>query len=123
VIPPALERRRLKGVITPGAVQLLEFGSKNGFFTYPQMGSKCVAAAHRTLRPGERFTADSAAGGEAFLFVWKGGITVDWQSRPYRAGERETVFIRGEARPEVRNDSGQEAIVIEVQAYAAPRGY
>lgn len=112
-----------KGVITPGAVQLLHFADKNGFFTYPDMGSKCVAAAHRKLKPGERFIAESAPGGEEFLFVWKGGITVNWQGSKYQAGERDTVFVKGEARPEVRNDSQQEAIVIQVQAPPVPSGH
>jgi mannose-6-phosphate isomerase-like protein (cupin superfamily) len=105
-----------KGVITPGAVQLRHFADKSGFFTYPQMGSKCVAAAHRKLQPGERFTAESAAGGEEFLFVWKGGVTVAIKDAKYQAGERETVFIQGAARPEVINSSKGEAIVIQVQA-------
>jgi len=112
-----------KGVITPGAVQLLHFADKNGFFTYPQMGSKCVAAAHRKLQPGERFTAESASGGEEFLFVWKGAVIVDWKGTRYQAGERETVFIQGAARPQVSNDSRGEAIVIQVQAPPASSGH
>ncbi len=105
-----------KGVITPGAIQLLTFADKNGFFTYPEMGSKCVAAAHRKLEPGERLSAESASGGEEFLFVWKGSIEVASHGAKYKARERETVFISGAARPEVRNDGSEEAIVIQVQA-------
>jgi quercetin dioxygenase-like cupin family protein len=105
-----------KGVITPGAVQLLHFGDKNGFFTYPAMGSKCVAAAHRKLQPGQRFKAESVDGGEEFLFVWKGSVTVSSAGSKYHAGERETVFIQGQAKPEVTNDSQGDAIVIQVQA-------
>ncbi len=104
------------GVITPGAVKLLDFADKNGFFTYPGMGSKCVAAAHRKLKPGERFTADSVSGGEEFLFVWKGSVTVASAGAKYHVAERETVFIQGEAKPQVSNDSQSEAIVIQVQA-------
>jgi|SRR4051794_14974017 len=110
-----------EGVITPGAVKLLGFEDKNGFFTSPAMGSKCVAAAHRRLRPGQRFTAESVSTGEEFLFVWKGHVNLDWQGAKYSAGERETVFIQGAAQPEVINDSQTEAIVIQVQAPPASR--
>jgi mannose-6-phosphate isomerase-like protein (cupin superfamily) len=110
------------GVITPGAVQLLHFPDKNGFFTYPQMGSKCVAAAHRKMQSGDRFTAESAGGGEEFLFVWKGSVTVNWNGNKQEAGERDTVFIQGAARPEVSNHSQGEAIVIQVQAPPASGG-
>jgi quercetin dioxygenase-like cupin family protein len=110
------------GVITPGAVQLLHFADKSGFFTYPQMGSKCVAAANRKLRSGERFTAESAGAGEEFLFVWKGSVTVNWNGNKQEAGERDTVFIQGAARLEVSNHSQGEAIVIQVQAPPASSG-
>ena len=109
-----------KGVITPGAVKLLQFSDKNGFFTYPAMGSKCVSAAQRKLGPGQRFIAESVSGGEEFLFVWKGNVSVGWQGKKHSAGERDTVFIQGAARPEVTNDSKSEAIVIQVQAPPAP---
>jgi len=112
-----------KGVITPGAVQLLQFADKNGFFTNPQMGSKCVAAAHRKLQPGERFVAESAGDGEEFLFVWKGAIIVDWKGIRHKAGERETVFIQGAAQPQVISDSRGETIVIQVQAPPASSGH
>lgn len=112
-----------QGVITPGAVKLLHFADKSGFFTYPEMGSKCVAAAHRKLQPGQRFTAESVNGGEEFLFIWKGHVTVASAGKKYQAGERETVFIQGEAKPEVTNDSQSEAIVIQVQAPPAPNSH
>src|SRR5947209_10504713 len=41
-----------KGVITPGAVKLVDFSHTNGFFVHPDMGSKRVAVAHRKLERG-----------------------------------------------------------------------
>ena len=111
-----------QGVITSGAVKLLNFSNKNSFFTFPDMGSKCVAAAHRTLQHGQHFTAESVNGGEEFLFVWKGNVILTLAGTKYHASERETVFIQGAAKPEVSNDSQSEAIVIQVQAPPASNG-
>lgn len=105
-----------KGLITPGAVKLVPFADQNGFFTSPAMGSQCVAAAHRNLGPGEHFITRSTADGEAFLFVWQGGISVQALSQTYAAAERETVFMQGVEEAEVTNTTGAETIVIEVHA-------
>jgi mannose-6-phosphate isomerase-like protein (cupin superfamily) len=109
-----------QGVITPGAVKFVDFAGKNGFFTDPAMGSQRVAAAHRILKRGEKFTAEVSAEGEGLLFVWKGAIQVKDKSKSYAAGERDTVFISGPARLQVRGDSAQETEVIQVQAPPQP---
>ena len=105
-----------KGVITPGAVKLLDFSNQNGFFVHPNMGSKRVAVAHRKLKPGEKFPTDVAEDGEQMLFVWKGALSVKSMQGVYTAGERETVFISGKNNLEVENSSSDQAIVIQVQA-------
>ena len=105
-----------KGVITPGAVKLLDFSNQNGFFVHPGMGSKRVAVAHRKLKPGEKFSTDIAEDGEQMLFVWKGALSVKSPQGVYTAGERETVFISGKNSLEVQNSSADQAIVIQVQA-------
>jgi len=105
-----------KGVITPGAVKLLEFSSHNGFFVHPKMGSLRVAVAHRKLNPGERFSTDIAEDGEQMLFVWKGALSVSSPHGVYTAGERETIFISGTNHLEVQNSSSEQAVVIQVQA-------
>jgi mannose-6-phosphate isomerase-like protein (cupin superfamily) len=105
-----------KGVITPGAVKLVDFSNQNGFFVHPNMGSKRVAVAHRKLKPGEKFTTDVAEDEEQMLFVWKGALSVKSEHGVYPAGERETVFISGRNSLEVNNSSAGEAIVIQVQA-------
>jgi mannose-6-phosphate isomerase-like protein (cupin superfamily) len=105
-----------KGVITPGAVKLVDFSNQNGFFVHPKMGSKRVAVAHRKLKPAEKFSTDIAEDGEQMLFVWKGALSIKSQQGVYTAGERETVFISGRNSLEVKNSSAEQAIVIQVQA-------
>lgn len=105
-----------KGVITPGAVKLVDFSNKNGFFTHPGMGSKRVAVAYRKLQPGQAFSSRIDGDGEQLLFVWKGGVSVKTKQAAYKAGERETVFMSGSNTADVRNDSSAEAVVIQVQA-------
>jgi mannose-6-phosphate isomerase-like protein (cupin superfamily) len=109
-----------KGVITPGAVKYVNFADKNGFFTDPAMGSQRVAAAHRILKKGESFTAPVGADGEGLLFVWKGAIRVKDKTAEYKAGERDTVFIRGPAKLEVSGDSQEPTEIIQVQAPPQP---
>jgi mannose-6-phosphate isomerase-like protein (cupin superfamily) len=84
------------------------------------MGSQRVAAAHRVLKRGEKFTAEVGTEGEGLLFVWKGAIRVKDKSKSYAAGERDTVFISGPAHLEVRGDSAQDTEVIQVQAPPQP---
>jgi mannose-6-phosphate isomerase-like protein (cupin superfamily) len=105
-----------KGVITPGAVKLVDFGNKNGFFVHPEMGSQRVAVAHRKMRSGEKFSTAVSEDGEQLLFVWKGSISVQAGDKRYQAGERESVFISGSAKLDVRSDFSGETVVIQVQA-------
>ncbi|MFN0165384.1 MAG: cupin domain-containing protein [Bryobacteraceae bacterium] len=105
-----------KGVITPGAVKILDFGNRNGFFTHPGMGSKRGAVAHRKLRPGESFPASVGKDGEQLLFVWKGSLTVHSKGARHLAGEREAVFLSGAQTLKVENQGPGETDVIQVQA-------
>lgn len=105
-----------KGVITPGAVKYLNFSKVNGLVTSPAMGSQRAAFAHRKSGPGTRFRAKVPAGGEQFLFVWKGSIQVSDKAGTYSAGERDTVFVKGPAELEVTTGPEQETTVIQVQA-------
>ncbi len=105
-----------KGDITPGAVKYLHYASKNGPFTDAAMGSQRATGSHRQLTPGKKFRTRVAADGEQVLFVWKGSITVkDKAGNTYSAGEKDTVFITGDAELEVAGGSGG-AEVIQVQA-------
>jgi mannose-6-phosphate isomerase-like protein (cupin superfamily) len=105
-----------KGEITPGAVQILDFAGRNGFFTYPEMGSKRGAAAWRKLRPREAFTSPVGEEGEQLLFVWKGSLTVHSGGTRVQAGEREAIFISGRQQLRLENSGTVEAVVIQVQA-------
>jgi len=105
-----------QGIITPGAVKLLDFAGRTGPFVHPGMGSKRVAAAQRTLRQGERFTAKAAAGTEGLLFVWKGALSIASGSASYNAGERDTVFVSGPVLFTVQNTGAAEAEFIQVEA-------
>jgi mannose-6-phosphate isomerase-like protein (cupin superfamily) len=105
-----------KGVITPGAVRLLDFANRNGFFAHPGMGSQRVAVAHRKLKPSEKFSTSVGEDGEQLLFVWKGALSVKSNERLHKAGERETLFISGKNSLDVQNASSSETVVIQVQA-------
>lgn len=103
-----------KGAVTTGAVKFIEFGSQNGLFVSPSMGSERVGVAHHKLKPRQGFNMAVGSGGEALLFVWQGAVEVN--DKAYAAGERETVFVSGPAKLDVRNDSTRETVVIAVQA-------
>ena len=105
-----------KGVITPGAVKLLDFSHHNGFFLGPETGSQRVAVAHRKLKPREEFSTSVAEDGEQLLFVWQGSVKVQSQQGVFEAGERETIFISGRNRLQVQNGSPNPSVVIQVQA-------
>ena len=60
------------GVITPEAVNFVDFASRNGVLLGRKQGSTKVTAAHWKLRPGGKLTIANPADGEQFLFVWKG---------------------------------------------------
>lgn len=109
-----------KGVITPGAVKLLDFSKQNGFFVHPKMGSKRVAVAHRLLKSGEKFSTDVAEDTEQMLFVWKGRLQVEARQGTFEVAERETLFISEKNHLDVRNSSADQAIVIQVQAPLLP---
>lgn len=109
-----------QGVITPGAVRLLDFSNRNGFFVNPQMGSLKVAVAHRTLKPGEKFSTDVAEDGEQMLFVWKGQLAVESGQTRFRVGERETLFVSEKQHLKIHNSSTDQVIVIQVQAPPLP---
>ena len=104
------------GVITPGAVKFIDFGNVNGYFLSPAKGTPHVAAAHRMLKPGERFSTVVDRDGEQLLFVWKGALLVKSQGSQYSAGERDTVFVSGPGRLDVSADSKQDTVIIQVQA-------
>ncbi len=102
-----------KGVITPGAVQYVNFSRQDGEFTNAAMGSKRAAGAHLLLEPSKPLHTKVEAGGEQILFVWKGAITVtDKAGTKYTAGERDTVFVQDAAELEVTG----KAELIQVQA-------
>jgi quercetin dioxygenase-like cupin family protein len=111
-----------KGDITPGAVKYLDFSRKNGEFTNLAMGSQRASGSHRVLAPRTRFKTSVLADGEQFLFVWKGGLRAkDRAGNVYTAGERDTIFIQGEAQLEVTAEGYAAAHVIQVQAPAGER--
>ena len=104
-----------KGLITPGAVKYVKFADVNGFFVDSHIGAERVAVARRVLKKGEVLKT-RIADGEQLLFVWKGAIAVKASGQAYQAGEKDTVFSAGTGSMEVRGDSDQPAIVIQVQA-------
>ena len=105
-----------KGVITPGAVKLLDFGSQNGFFTNPGMGSKGIAIAYRRLKPAEEVATIVDANGEEVIFVWRGSVTVKSSTEHFNVGEREGLFISGGHRLVVQNDAPGETVIVQAQA-------
>lgn len=109
-----------KGAITPGAVKFVDFAGKDGFFIHPGMGAQRIAVAHRKLRPGGGFQASVSPGGEQVVFVRQGAVRVNAGGERLQAGEKDAVFVSGPAKFEVRNDSGQEAVIIQAQAPPEP---
>lgn len=105
-----------KGVITPGAVKYINYASRNGRFTGPEVGSHRATGSHRVLKRGERFRATVDEGGEQVLFVWRGAIQVKNGSDTYSAGERDTVFVTKAAEFEVIGDADGRAEIIQIQA-------
>jgi len=104
------------GVITPGAVQLLEFQNKNGFFLHRGLGSQRVAVAYRTLKPGEEFQADLPVSGEGLLFVWKGGVTVQQGQSRHRLEATNLLFATNAGKVLVKNTTTAPSIVVQVQS-------
>lgn len=109
-----------KGIITPGAVKYLDAGKRNGFFAHPGMGAERIAAAHRRLRPGERFTSSAAAGAEQALFIWKGAVTIWSATGKQEASERSGVFVKGPVGFQVHNPGTTDAVLIQTQAPPSP---
>ncbi|MCC6263894.1 MAG: cupin domain-containing protein [Bryobacterales bacterium] len=106
----------VQGDITPGAVKYVNFREKNGQFVGPDQGATVVAAFHRKLRRNDTLQARVEHGGEAFFFVWRGAIQVSDGKKVYRAGERDTVFVSGEAKFTVSGDADGVTEVVQVQA-------
>ncbi len=104
------------GVITPGAVQLLEFQNKNGFFLHRGLGSQRVAVAYRTLKAGEEFQADLPVSGEGLLFVCKGGVTVQQGQSRHRLEETNLLFATDAGKVLVKNTTAAPSIVVQVQS-------
>ncbi|MCI0628186.1 MAG: cupin domain-containing protein [Acidobacteria bacterium] len=104
------------GVITPGAVQLLEFQNKNGFFLHRGVGSQRVAVAYRTLKPAEEFQAEFPSSGEALLFVWKGCVTVQQGQSRHRLAEKNLLFAKDAGKVLVKNTTAAPSIVVQVQS-------
>jgi quercetin dioxygenase-like cupin family protein len=104
------------GVITPGAVQLLEFQNKNGFFLHRGLGSQRVAVAYRTLKAGEEFQAELPVSGEGLLFVWKGGVTVEQGQTRHRLEETNLLFATDAGKVLVKNTTAAPSIVVQVQS-------
>ncbi|HEU0119725.1 MAG TPA: cupin domain-containing protein [Bryobacteraceae bacterium] len=105
-----------KGVITPGAVKYVNFKEKQGAFTNSTLGSNRATGSHYLLKKGKSFRTEVKAGGEQLLFVWRGALRVKDKDKIYTAGERDTVFISGEAKLEVIGDAAGETEIIQVQA-------
>lgn len=103
-----------KGVITPGAVKYVRFDKKNGEFTNAALGSNRATGSRHLLKKGQRFSTEVKPAGEQILFVWRGAITVNDGTKTYTAGERDTVFIQGEAKLKVTASALSE--IIQVQA-------
>lgn len=104
-----------KGVITPGAVKYVNFKEKQGAFTNSTLGSNRATGSHYLLKKGKSFRTEVKAGGEQLLFVWRGALRVKDKDKIYTAGERDTVFISGEAKLEVIGDAAGETEIIQVQ--------
>lgn len=103
-----------KGVITPGAVKYVRFDKKNGEFTNAALGSNRATGSRHLLNKGQRFSTEVKPAGEQILFVWRGAITVNDGTKTYTAGERDTVFIQGQAKLKVTASALSE--IIQVQA-------
>lgn len=104
-----------KGVITPGAVQYVNFREKNGEFSGAAQGSNRATGSHRKLKRGTKFQTSVMPEGEQLLFVWRGSLKVSVGSKTYIAGERDTVFIQGAAKLSV-TATADNTEVIQVQA-------
>jgi quercetin dioxygenase-like cupin family protein len=105
-----------KGDITPGAVKYVRFDEKNGEFTNSALGSNRATGSRYLLKKGKKFNTEVKAGGEQILFVWRGALRVNDGAKTYNAGERDTVFVQGEAKLEVIADAAGETEIIQVQA-------
>ncbi len=104
------------GVITPGAVKFVAFKRKNGFFTNAALGSNRATGSYFLLKRNQKFRTEVKAGGEQVLFVWRGALRIRDKGTTYTAGERDTVFISGEAKVQVFGDAEGETEIIQVQA-------
>lgn len=105
-----------QGLITPGAVKVVRFDDKDGFFTSPSMGSQHAAAAHRRLGPTQALRLRVAADAEELLFVWEGSIRIKHAAGISEAQAKDTLFIAGPADVTVAAAPHSQARLIHVQA-------
>lgn len=102
-----------QGVITPGAIQYVDFASRNGPFVDQTVGASRIRAAHHQLAAGEELVTEVGSGSEQVLFVWKGSVQANGG---LAAGERDTIFARGPATVRLKNVGPGPASVIQAQA-------
>jgi len=105
-----------QGQITPGAVKFVDFARQNGEFFGPKQGSTKSRSAHWRLSEGKGFSIRNSEGGEQFLFVWQGRITLRAPDGEFQVGSRQTAFITDEAAFRATNPGPDPAVVIHVQA-------
>ncbi len=105
-----------KGIITPGAVQLMEFQNKDGEFVHPGMGSNRISVSHRKLKVNGEFIAEFPNDGEGLLFVWQGAISVRDRSRTFSVAEKALLFAAQAGSLRVTNAGPKEATVIEIKS-------
>jgi quercetin dioxygenase-like cupin family protein len=110
-----------QGAITPGAVKVIDFRGRNGRFLGREQGADAVAAYHLRLGPGQEFKARVAEGAEGLFFVWRGAIRVTAAGAEHTAGERDTVFIQGQATLVAASAGADAAEVIHVHAPAGKK--
>ena len=97
-------------------MKYVRFDEKNGEFTNSALGSNRATGSRYLLKKGKKFNTEVKAGGEQILFVWRGALRVNDGAKTYNAGERDTVFVQGEAKLEVIADAAGETEIIQVQA-------
>ena len=97
-------------------MKFVNFKEKNGAFTNAALGSHRATGSHLLLKHNQKFRTEVKPGGEQVLFVWRGALRVKDHDKTYTAGERDTVFISGEAKVEVIGDAKGETEIIQVQA-------
>lgn len=106
-----------QGVITPGAVQYVDFSSHQGQFADTTIGAARVKVAHHTIAPGGGIDVRTPPGSEQVLFVWKGSVSVN---RDLTAVARDAVFSNGGELLRLANTGSTAATVISAHAPPGP---